>query len=109
MEREKKKARSANKRKGHPSKTHQERAEFVVHDFEESLRIEDELRDETNDEANLPPKEDTKKSKKDKKKMTRAERRKKRREDRERRRKEREEKRAKNKKSKDGPSAISIV
>ena len=103
-EKEQKKARAAKKRQGHKSKTHEQHTRTEVHDFEESLRLEDELRDETNDEANLPPKKEKKKNKK----MTRAERRKKRREDRERRRKERAEKRAKTK-GKGGDSAISIV
>jgi len=103
----KKKARAAKRKKGHKSKTHQQHTASEVHDFEESLRLEDELRDETNDEANLAPK---KKDKKKNKKMTRAERRKKRREDREKRRKERADKRAKKRANgKGGETALSIV
>merc|ERR1712043_138686 len=88
--------------KGHRSKTHQQHTKNEVHDFEESLRLEEELRDETNDEV-------LKNKNQKKKPMTRAERRKKRREDRERRRKERAARREKagnTKTSRPGPMSI---
>merc|ERR1712228_470601 len=75
-----KKAEARSRRKGHRSNVHQQHIKSEVHDFEESIRAEDELRDETNDQMN-------------EQKMTRSERRKKRREDRQKRRRERAAKR----------------
>merc|ERR1712129_183911 len=78
-----KKAEARNRRRsGHRSNVHQQHVKSEVHDFEESLRLEDEIRDETNDY-------DRTGQIGDKQPKTRAERRKKRREDRERRRRER--------------------
>eukprot|EP01083_Nonionella_stella_P211690 765121_1 len=75
-------AAQMNNRKAHHSNVHQQHVKTEVHDFEESMRLEEDLRDETNDGQQQQQQNN-------KRPMTRAERRKKRREDRERRRKER--------------------